>query len=141
LKWLNFDRKYLLNNYLIASMLEKILKIQRSCKICRYAVINLSTTYSRRGYSPLGARRKERQRERERESAIIVHRIVFLALDTRFKTQSAALVRNCAERNHDQIYRSPGRSYQRGSAQKPLYADNQYCHLTVHGARTHFPFS
>jgi hypothetical protein len=35
-----------------------------------------------------------------------VHQIVFLALDTRFKTQSAALVRDHAARNHDQIYRS-----------------------------------
>jgi len=48
--------------------------------------------------------------ERERETAIIVHQIVFLAPDTRFKTQSAALVRDRAGRNHDQIYRSLRRS-------------------------------
>lgn len=95
-----------------------------SGKIRRYAIINRRATYSCREYSPLarnGKREKERKRGEweEREAAIIVHQIVFLVLDTRFKTQSAALVRDRAARNHDQIHRSPRRSYRR--AQKPSH--------------------
>lgn len=91
-----------------------------------------------------GIFRYERAGKRGKEKrAIIVHQIVFLALDTRFKTQSAAVVRDHAARNHDQIYRSPRAAAPIVSlrAKTLIYASNQYCHLTVRGAHVHFPFS